>query len=430
MGNRWCCEEEHSDFTVEMEPSQTQSQPSIVKVQRMSAGGGRMSFFSNFFVADMPEAQMKAAFAKVDVGNTGFLDKSRIREAMKDLGKQDDEIALLLSQIPSDFLDFEAFKDLIRLAARTTNIMKPVEVAAQFASLFQADTDDALRAAFDDVDKDGNGLLDRREIADALRGAGKVEKEVQGFLDSMWQEELDFEGFRELVLPKWRVVNALSALVDSDGVSSNDDQLKKMFDRIDEDGSGSLDHDEIRRALIRMGRPSADVEKTIADLKMSEYSFEAFKEMVRSMPKASSQAPPARRRIDHALAQRKKVHDSGKLICFSGGGIPSPFEVHLYAAERDMRIVGDESVKFLLFQKDGKGGENGTWRLQSIVEEGTAAKYRFNLPRPWRGLKGNALSEATGIEGCIRVSLNGIVADHMTEEGAIAMFDKALSMQA
>lgn len=304
--------------------------------------------------------------------------------------------------------------------ARNTQL-KPIDVAAQFASLFSVDNEDMLREQFAKVDTNGDNSLDRHEIGAALRGSGKSELEVQVFLDCMWQEELDFEGFKDLVQPKWRMVSVFSALAGTGDPNASDSELKKVFDIIDEDGSGTLDHEEIRHGLLRMGKMSVDVERMIAQLKLPEYTFDAFKDMVHSMP-AAPDVPVARKRVDQALLSRKKIHDSGQLICFTGGGIPPTFETHLYDAEKDLGIPDFDAVKFMLFRKDA------IWRLQSIVQEGTVAKHRLNLPKAWRGLKANKLTEASGIEGAIRVSLNGIVADHATYEGAVAMFGKALTL--
>lgn len=50
------------------------------------------------------------------------------------------------------------------------------------------------------------------------------------------------------------------------------------------------------------------------------------------------------------------------------------------------------------------------------------------LPEPWRGVRDEALSKLTGIEGCIFVHANGFIGGNKTKEGALVMAAAALTL--
>lgn len=51
---------------------------------------------------------------------------------------------------------------------------------------------------------------------------------------------------------------------------------------------------------------------------------------------------------------------------------------------------------------------------------------RRPLPESWRGLRGVALSDLVGTEGCIFVHAGGFIGGHESREGVIAMALKAI----
>ena len=60
-----------------------------------------------------------------------------------------------------------------------------------------------LRTVFDQIDADGNGTLDKDEVAAALRMMGKTEAEVRELVAFMPSEELTFAGFQDLLQGDW-----------------------------------------------------------------------------------------------------------------------------------------------------------------------------------------------------------------------------------
>ena len=60
-------------------------------------------------------------------------------------------------------------------------------------------TEAELRAAFDRMDLDHGGTLDRGEIAEAMRGMGKSEREIQKLVSAMPADALTFEQFKDMM---------------------------------------------------------------------------------------------------------------------------------------------------------------------------------------------------------------------------------------
>ena len=59
----------------------------------------------------------------------------------------------------------------------------------------------SIRRAFDKVDTDKSGLLDKAEVAAALRKLKKSEDEIEMVLGSFEKEEISFEEFKATVMP-------------------------------------------------------------------------------------------------------------------------------------------------------------------------------------------------------------------------------------
>merc|ERR1712151_138376 len=135
-------------------------------------------------------------------------------------------------------------------------------------------TDEQLRVEFDKVDIDKNGKLEKSEIAKALLGLGKTEDEVKALTDSMSEEALDFDGFKNLVKPKSNMPSmpgmpAMPTMKMPDFMSLRwgsltDEQLRVEFDKIDIDKNGKLEKSEIAKALQGLGKTEDEV-KALTD---------------------------------------------------------------------------------------------------------------------------------------------------------------------
>jgi len=68
------------------------------------------------------------------------------------------------------------------------------------------------------------------------------------------------------------------------------------------------------------------------------------------------------------------------------------------------------------------------WRVQAVGAAPGSFDSRKALPTAWRGLRDAELSEVSGIPGCVFVHASGFIGGNATYEGALAMAQKALTM--
>jgi|TARA_B110000208_G_C11701145_1_gene405887 urease accessory protein len=98
-----------------------------------------------------------------------------------------------------------------------------------------------------------------------------------------------------------------------------------------------------------------------------------------------------------------------------------PWQSHLFEIEAEKGMVG--AYKYCLYQ-DG----SGKWRVQAVPERLGSFASRKALPEQWRGIRDDALSELSGIPGCIFVHASGFIGGNATEVGAESMAETALTM--
>ena len=68
------------------------------------------------------------------------------------------------------------------------------------------------------------------------------------------------------------------------------------------------------------------------------------------------------------------------------------------------------------------------WRIQAVPASSSSFESRKALPAAWRGLRDQALSDATGAPGCVFVHAAGFIGGHSSRDGAIELARKALQM--
>ena len=66
------------------------------------------------------------------------------------------------------------------------------------------------------------------------------------------------------------------------GGELTEQMLREAFGSIDMDGGGTLDRDEIRLAMHRIGKTEGEIETVLGNMKQDELSFEEFKAKARS----------------------------------------------------------------------------------------------------------------------------------------------------
>lgn len=358
----------------------------------------------------MSEDRMREAFNQVDADGNGTLDQEEVTEAMKAMGKSDDEIAELLKSVPRDGLDFAGFKQQMRSTSSTWRLLEFKEL---WSNVFKAGmSEKQMREVFDQVDTDGSDTLDKEEITIAMRDMGKSEKAIRQLLDSMPQDELDFEGFKQLLRPDTSRLGRLFVVARGVPAEPSEDLIKAMFAEFDLDGDGLLDREEVRNTLRSHNVPMTDIEIAAKSVQKPGINVEQFKRIISAA--AADEAYP-RARVADAFKKREDWHKSGQVIVFPKGGPPKPFEIYLYELERDVGVEG--LVKYAVHQE----APGAPWRAVAVIVEGTILRPRLTFPKSWRGLKGSSLTKRAGIAGCISVSVNGTMAMNETCEGAVAM---------
>jgi len=155
-------------------------------------------------------------------------------------------------------------------------------------------TDEQLRAKFDELDKDKNGVLCRPEIAEALRGFGRTEDEIQKELARMTRPELDFADFRLIAKPPQRAgiihdvpgLGALTAtMTESSWASVSDHDLNDAFNKVDLDHTGALGKDGMADAMRQLGMCERQINNRVKDLpEGTSLHIDGFKELVRTKP--------------------------------------------------------------------------------------------------------------------------------------------------
>lgn len=124
---------------------------------------------------------------------------------------------------------------------------------------------------------------------------------------------------------------------------------------------------------------------------------------------------PARTLVETAIADRFKVHPSGKIMILEQA---CPWKDHFFTLEPT-----DAGVLYALFADSG-----GSWRIQAVPEHATSFSSRKALPEAFRGIRNEALDALTGIPGGIFVHASGFIGGHKTREGALALAVKSLDM--
>jgi len=132
---------------------------------------------------------------------------------------------------------------------------------------------------------------------------------------------------------------------------------------------------------------------------------------------------PARKIVAAALARTEA--SAGRLRQVLVLDQHCPWTGHLLdlEAERGVSGAGAEAVKYVLY-----ADQKGQWRVQAVPVSAGSFTSRLPLPEPWRGVRDEALSALTGIDGCVFVHAAGFIGGHKTKEGALQLATKALEM--
>eukprot|EP00842_Homolaphlyctis_polyrhiza_P000733 jgi/Hompol1/1660/HPOL_004941-RA len=127
---------------------------------------------------------------------------------------------------------------------------------------------------------------------------------------------------------------------------------------------------------------------------------------------------PARKVVQTALETRTQIHPSGHIIVLDQF---CPWKEHLHDLENELKLAGNDLPLYVLY-----GDSSASWRVQAVPLSPSSFLSRKALPEPWRGIRDDALSALTGVEGCVFVHATGFIGGCQTREGAIALAKLAL----
>uniref|UniRef100_A0A8B9QMF3 Chromosome 12 open reading frame 10 n=1 Tax=Apteryx owenii TaxID=8824 RepID=A0A8B9QMF3_APTOW len=129
---------------------------------------------------------------------------------------------------------------------------------------------------------------------------------------------------------------------------------------------------------------------------------------------------PARALVEEAIRRRFEVDASGEVLELPQGGCP--WKEHVFSLEKELALPG--ALQLVLYPD-----RSGQWRVQSIPVGPHTFESRLPLPEQWRGVRDEALSQLTGIPGCVFVHASGFIGGNRTREGALEMARQTLAQR-
>ncbi|KAI0322707.1 metal-dependent protein hydrolase [Amylostereum chailletii] len=135
---------------------------------------------------------------------------------------------------------------------------------------------------------------------------------------------------------------------------------------------------------------------------------------------------PARDLVAAGLNQRAQVDPSSRIILFEqfAPWKACIFAEHLFELEAELAVT-EASQPYYVIYPDETGGN---WRIQAVPVSPESFESRKALPEVWRGVRDEALSQLSGIDGGIFVHASGFIGGNKTREGALAMAKKSLDI--
>lgn len=127
---------------------------------------------------------------------------------------------------------------------------------------------------------------------------------------------------------------------------------------------------------------------------------------------------PAREIVKNAIESRMQYDKSGSILVLDQY---CPWSSHVFELEKEMGVQG---ILYALY-----GDTSGSWRVQAVPLEKGSFQNRKPLPEPWRGVRDEALSQLTGVDGCIFIHAAGFTGGCKTKEGALQLAKMAVAYQ-
>ena len=127
---------------------------------------------------------------------------------------------------------------------------------------------------------------------------------------------------------------------------------------------------------------------------------------------------PARDIVQKAFDNRDQIDSSGRIVYLAEH---CPWLEHLMEIEDELGIEGE--ILYGIF------GEKDSFRVRALPLAKGGFALRLPLPKPWRGLRDEELSEVVGIKDCVFTHASGFIGGNKTLEGAIGMARLALKQE-
>jgi len=149
------------------------------------------------------DANMAELFTVFDVDHSGKLDKKEIASALRHYFKTESEVKYILDSMHGDVCLYD-FKKMIRGPKYSPSLLNHVPILgpavdSNVLCIFSGDIpEEDEREAFEYIDCNGKGKLDKAGVANVLRELGYSEHQVQKLIRVMPGEDLDLEGLRAL----------------------------------------------------------------------------------------------------------------------------------------------------------------------------------------------------------------------------------------
>lgn len=124
----------------------------------------------------------------------------------------------------------------------------------------------------------------------------------------------------------------------------------------------------------------------------------------------------AKQYVVDAFAARFDVHESGKILVLDRF---IPWKEHLFNVEKENGAQGEPL--YVLFPDS-----TGSWRIAAVPLNASSFDSRKKLPEPWRGLRDDALSHASGVPGCVFIHAAGFIGGAKTKEAVLELAKKSL----
>ncbi|KAI8325406.1 metal-dependent protein hydrolase [Martensiomyces pterosporus] len=131
---------------------------------------------------------------------------------------------------------------------------------------------------------------------------------------------------------------------------------------------------------------------------------------------------PGRKIVEQGVANRFDIDRSGQIVLFDQF---CPWKDHMDTIEAEI-LAKDPASPLILYVL--YPDTSNAWRIQAVPEKPGSFKSRRPLPEAWRGVRDDALSERSGVEGCIFVHQSGFIGGNKTRDGALELARKALTM--